>query len=559
MHLIQALAAGVNGAENGTATITVRGTSTNATYYTQFDGGDGGTTGTLTLDSNGGASVYVDQLVDVTVSDSSGTTVRTFTEMVGAANVEVKSQSFTGTHYDTAASAAGNPTTLLAVLDKWRDNAGGTADDVDWKVDVGGTATAIATVAGATEGLVFNVMDPQYGATGDGTTDDTTAVQAAMTAAAGGGTVFFPKGTYRVTGALNMTESCSLVGVKPGVSAIVHDSASADILNLTTGGSSPHVEIKNLRFYHSQSNTGIFLDVNATADVRIENCFVDDTDFDGATLIDWAGNGGSCVLVDSTFEVAAATGKWFVNTSGSAKAALVARNCLFKASNAAWAPSPAGIDTDIARITSCVFDASSSSGGTPKFMSFNGAAGSEQGVMVVGNYFIGHATPTVVAMEANAFGATSNFVEAANAFKNVDVHVSTGAGVTDLEDSPHSIVGSRGFLADSEATVGSVTYTVNPSRHRAVHLVRTTSTGDVGIDIDTAEMVPPGHEFDFIFENSAGGAVNVSFSATYFEGTHAGVNLSVANGDIATWRFVSVDDTLTTSFVQVGAHIAYTP
>jgi hypothetical protein len=108
MHLIQTLAAGVKGAENGTATIVKRGTSTNATYYTDFDGGDGGTTGSLTLDSNGGAVRYVDELVDVVVKDSSGTTVRSFTEMVGSGNVEVKSQSFTGTHYDTGASAASN-------------------------------------------------------------------------------------------------------------------------------------------------------------------------------------------------------------------------------------------------------------------------------------------------------------------------------------------------------------------------------------------------------------------------------------------------------------------
>jgi hypothetical protein len=50
------------------------------------------------------------------------------------------------------------------------------------------------------QGAVFNVLD--YGATGNGSTDDRAACQAAITAAiaAGGGAVYFPAGTYLLTG-----------------------------------------------------------------------------------------------------------------------------------------------------------------------------------------------------------------------------------------------------------------------------------------------------------------------------------------------------------------------
>lgn len=64
----------------------------------------------------------------------------------------------------------------------------------------------------------FNVMDSTYGATGDGATDDTSAIQACIDAceAAGGGTVYFPPGSYKVTAALTVTEGIVLLGAGIG-------------------------------------------------------------------------------------------------------------------------------------------------------------------------------------------------------------------------------------------------------------------------------------------------------------------------------------------------------
>lgn len=64
---------------------------------------------------------------------------------------------------------------------------------------------------------IFNVMD--YGAKGDNATDDTTAIQNALTACsnAGGGIVFFPLGTYLISATLNITsDNVRLVGVSWG-------------------------------------------------------------------------------------------------------------------------------------------------------------------------------------------------------------------------------------------------------------------------------------------------------------------------------------------------------
>lgn len=59
-------------------------------------------------------------------------------------------------------------------------------------------------------GAVVNVLD--YGAVGDGVTDDTTAIQAALTAAGEGREVFLPKGKYKVSSTLIIPKSTKLVG-----------------------------------------------------------------------------------------------------------------------------------------------------------------------------------------------------------------------------------------------------------------------------------------------------------------------------------------------------------
>jgi hypothetical protein len=78
-------------------------------------------------------------------------------------------------------------------------------------------------------GQVFNVR--AYGATGNGSTDDTSAVQAAITAA-GAGSVLFPAGTYVVSGLTVATASASL-RLDAGATVIAKAGISGPVITVT--------------------------------------------------------------------------------------------------------------------------------------------------------------------------------------------------------------------------------------------------------------------------------------------------------------------------------------
>lgn len=135
--------------------------------------------------------------------------------------VRISASSLVGVAASTASPARGI-TTL----------SGGTSEASTLVSTVNATIAAVDQTA-----KVYNVKT--YGAVGDGSTDDTAAIQAAMTAcaAAGGGVVHVPAGTYRIVSVLLKPAGVTLRGDVRGGS-ILRSSALYPMLKskeLTTG------------------------------------------------------------------------------------------------------------------------------------------------------------------------------------------------------------------------------------------------------------------------------------------------------------------------------------
>lgn len=75
--------------------------------------------------------------------------------------------------------------------------------------------------------VAINATDPPYSASGNGTSDDTQAIQAAIDACPPGQAVYLPAGTYRITSTLTVRSSIALRGAGPDETQIVVDPATA--------------------------------------------------------------------------------------------------------------------------------------------------------------------------------------------------------------------------------------------------------------------------------------------------------------------------------------------
>lgn len=213
--LVAPLACGIAGAPSGTVEFFEQGTGTLAAVFSDPEGVTQVTA--HVLDASGGITRYVEGRTDVVVRTAAGALVRSFTWGTDARETRVENLGFTGTMPD-GSTAPGGRTTVDAALSRLFGSFGA----VDGNVVINGTPVSVALALAGLAGIFFNVQ--AYGAVGDGSTDDSPAVQAAINAAAnaGGGVVYFPGGNFRLNGSVSIPagSGITLFGANPHKSII---------------------------------------------------------------------------------------------------------------------------------------------------------------------------------------------------------------------------------------------------------------------------------------------------------------------------------------------------
>jgi parallel beta-helix repeat protein len=127
-----------------------------------------------------------------------------------------------------------------------------------------------------------------FGATGDGVTDDTAAIQAALDAveAIGGGYCFLPFGTYLISAPLDVAAYVTIEGSGWGSVITLADNSDCNLITQTTGRENDYAGVRNLKVSGNKANQASGHGIYAFASDRflVENCWIVQCKEDGIKI-----------------------------------------------------------------------------------------------------------------------------------------------------------------------------------------------------------------------------------------------------------------------------------
>ena len=186
-------------------------------------------------------------------------------------------------------AASGNVFTVLRGLDGTTAQTWATGSILEVRVNAAGlgdipTSTGTLSYTSPSAGgvprtLVSKLSDivsvKDFGAVGDGTTDDTLAIQAALNT--GAGQIYFPKARYRITSTVSyLSGDRSVIEGNGSILSLDEGSGTLDVFKLGNSGGSPFgVVVRNLVVTRAQVATaGAGFKIDKAPGSKFEGCEV---------------------------------------------------------------------------------------------------------------------------------------------------------------------------------------------------------------------------------------------------------------------------------------------
>jgi len=531
--LVGVLASGVASAAGGSVEFYTHGTAVLSTQvYSEADGESAVTE--HTLGSDGEIIRYVTEPVDVVVMNEDGATVREFTHMDDARVIRVESLGFTGPN-DSGQTVAAGRIVMQTVLTKLYESLLAT----DALVNVSGTPQTLAAALGAS-GAVFYHVKNTYGATGDGSTDDTGAIQAAINAAvdAGGGLVYFPPGTYNITSGLSVAGSSAITLLGAGADETIIEQQT-DAVDAWLEMAGDGTQVIGLNFQSAgAAYTGTMVEVQGDGCIFIGCKF---GSFAGGQIDVEPGTSALAARVIATFngcrfELSHVSGQ-FIETCtellNSSHSVLSFNGCSF---DLMAVPSTTAFGQTRAFFNACSFAFNSTSGGATMFAAvafesaiLNGGMISSlntsgTNVFAAGDLNISN-TMIRVSLGGTLSLSSTKLYDSGCRIDSVAGTVNMGAGAF-AGDGAFSVTRDRRRL---NTTINGTSETL--SREYGVHNLTHSSGASLAL---TATNGAPGSFLTIIYANNTGGAITPT-------GNCVDAATSIGNGQTAV--YVSVADT----------------
>jgi len=422
----------------------------------------------LILTAGGTGVAYTQQPTRLIVKDSLDVTTL-FDGNVNTGRAEAE-------YIQSSAVNGGSETRLQTLLDAWSTAFGGSAGLWKYKAYSDATERNPGDVLTEREVSVKN-----YGAVGDGVTDDTAAIQAAITrvSTSSGGVVFLPAGTYQLSSALTIgTTGVNIVGT--GAKSILRQTSStAGVLTFsTTGTSAINHTVRDIKITHSSTSTGTAISGQC---LSLSGVTVDGPMF--RVGVDMTGGFVGFLVNSSVRGNNTDASSFSVKISGTIGAAII--GCLIERAGSSGA---------------CVSVATT-------------------GCMIFGNYIDATNTGAADAIKITGTGfaviAGNGGILGGGSAHGINIAATAGAQIDDKQGISPDILDSR---TSSTAPVG-YTFGANgsvtplPLQSSAIRLEAT--AGGITVTVNAVAATGFGRKFSLICSNTSGGAVTWTFNAQY--------------------------------------------